>query len=200
MKKNVLALFLGVFTLVSSCSGDSSTNGKIKETVKAYLDNAAKKESISEYKIDSIIVKNITEKQKLEGEAFRYRDLALRKLEEVKENANEYQRKRDLHDLMLELSTSEDAFIKSNQNDLDRMKSEFESQQSEILGYSAKATEMANKSFKADSVKVLYYDVEAIVTTTSDNKVQKDLMFRFHISKDYKIIKEPLDFIDEELE
>lgn len=50
---------------------------------------------------------------------------------------------------------------------------------------------MAGKSLKADSTIVKFYDVMVKGIITIDDNVQKNVEFPFHISKDYKVIKEP---------
>ena len=47
----------------------------------------------------------------------------------------------------------------------------------------------------ADSTNIVYYEVIARGTMTSMKNVQKNSLFPFHISKDYKILKEPLDLL-----
>lgn len=169
MKKTLLLSILGAFALLVSCS-EPTEKEKIETVVKTYLSDLLKDEQIDSYSIDSLIVDNVTEKQKLEKEAFEYRDLVKENLAKAKELGVQYQ--------LTNLKT---------------LKDDFEVLQQDIKAYSQKAQETAKKSLMADSLEVLYYDVTAKGTIISTKNVQKNAIFPFHISKDYKILKEPLE-------
>ncbi len=60
-----------------------------------------------------------------------------------------------------------------------------------ILKLGKNAQKWANETQTADSIQLLYYDLTAKGTITAPNGVQKNAEILFHISKDYKIIKDP---------
>lgn len=190
--KNLLSIFiLGVITLFFSCTQNELThNQKAQKTVETYLDNLLKDEPISNYNIDSLIIKDITEKQELEHEAFRYRDLSISSLEKAKDLGKEYQNKQELQSLVKSVDYSKD---------LKELKQEYETIKAKVEQYSKLAQSLAKKSLEADSVEVLYYDIVARGTITSLENVQKNAIFPFHISKEYKILKEPTELRKEQL-
>ena len=53
---------------------------------------------------------------------------------------------------------------------------------------------------KANSIQLLYNDVTANGTITAPNGVQKNAIILLPISEEYKIIKEPTELRQEELE
>jgi len=191
MKKLLFVLSLGVLTLFTSCSEKEQTHKQqTRKTVKTYLDNLLKDEPITGYEIDSLIIKSITKKQEIEKEAFKYKDLATKNLNKAKELGKEYQNLKDLQSLTTGLDTSKE---------LNTLKQEFETLQTKIKEYSKQSQELAKKSLKIDSITVLYYDVIARGTITTSNNVQKNAIFPFHISKDYKILREPVELRQEQL-
>ena len=191
MKKLLFVLSLGVLTLFTSCSEKEQTHKQqTRKTVNTYLDNLLKDEPITGYEIDSLIIKSITKKQEIEKEAFKYKDLATKNLNKAKELGKEYQNLKDLQSLTTGLDTSKE---------LNTLKQEFETLQTKIKEYSKQSQELAKKSLKIDSITVLYYDVIARGTITTSNNVQKNAIFPFHISKDYKILREPVELRQEQL-
>ena len=191
MKKILIVLSLGVLTLFASCSEKELTpKQETRKVVETYLNNLFKDEPINGYKIDSLIIKDVTKKQELEKEAFKYKDLALKTLKKAKELGKEYQSTKELQNLATGLDAS---------STLNRLKQEFETLQTKIKEYSKQSQELAKKSQIADSITVLFYDVIARGTITSTNNVQKNAIFPFHISKDYKILKEPVELRQEQL-
>jgi len=188
-----LILILGSLILFFSCSeNELSYRQQIRASVKVYLDNKVKDEPNIKYRIDTLIISNITEKQEIEKEAFKYRDLALSTLSEMKELSIKFKDVKDLRNMMSELSNGkENAFTKSSNNDIGEMKVKFEQLQTKAKEYSKLAKKMAGKSLKADSTIVKFYDVMVKGIITIDDNVQKNVEFPFHISKDYKVIKEP---------
>jgi len=186
---------VGVILLTSCTQKEQSKEDNIKGVTEIYINDFFKDETDIAYVIDSLIIKDITEKLKLENEALYNKKIALKTLNEAKSLGKDYKEKKDLHDIMLSASNgTKDAFITSSQNDLDNMKSNFEDLQAKTLEYSNNAQLLAQKSFTADSLQLLYYDVVVRTTMTSTaTNVQKKGVMPFHISKDYKIIKEPLE-------
>lgn len=134
MRKLILVLILGALTLFFSCSEkEVSYRQQIRTTVKVYLDNKVKDEPNIKYRIDTLIINKITEKQEIEKEAFKYRDLALSTLSEIKILNMNLKDVKDLHNMMNELSNGkENAFTKSSNNDIGEMKAKFEQLQTKI--------------------------------------------------------------------
>ncbi len=191
MKKVLFVLSLGVLTLFASCSEKELTHKEqTRITVETYLDNLLKNEPISGYKIDSLIIKKITKKQELEKEAFKYRDLALKTLNKAKKIGKEYQSTKELQSLANGLDAS---------STLNSLKQQFKELQAQVKEYSKQSQELAKKSQISDSTTILFYDVIARGTITSTNNVQKNAIFPFHISKDYRIIKEPVELRKEQI-
>ena len=200
MKKIVLVSVVAILTLFISCS-EKTPKEQIEVVVHTYIEDMLKNEPNAQYQIDSIKIDNITEKDRLENEAVHAQLLAKRKLEKAKELGEEYKSQNDLQAMMKSLgSSNDDTFVKSSQNDLDKMKAEFERLQAEILKLGENAQKWANEAQKADSIQLLYYDVTAKGTITAPNGVQKNAIIPFHISKEYKIIKEPTELRQEQLE
>lgn len=188
--KNLLFVFIGILVLFTSCSEKEQTHDqKTRKIVETYIDNLLKDESIMEYKIESLVINNITEKQDLEKEAFRYRDLALDKKDEAKKLTKDFGGIRNIASLG-DVDISEQR---------ERYEQKIKEISKEALKYSELAKGLASQSLKADSTKVLYYDVVARGTITSLRNVQKNAIFPFHISKDYKILKDPIELRREQL-
>lgn len=180
--KSTLVIGLLSLSVLMSCSKkELSHEEKIKDVVEVYLTNFFKNEPILEFKIDSVNINNITPKIILEKEALKLNQETNEALNEatlLSEKAKNFQ--------ILGLST-------------EHLKEEFETYRKKAEESSALAQKKAQESLKADSVSVLYYDVEGRGTITTLENVQNNAIFPFHISKDYKITKEPTELRKEQL-
>ncbi len=175
MKKSVF-LFILLATLLTSCL-EKTPKEQIETVVNIYVEDMLKDEPNAQYQIDSIKIENITEKDRLENEAVQAKILVKRKLEKAKELGKDYQ------------------ILPTNST-----KAEFEALQAEILKLGENAQKWAKEAQTADSIQLLYYDVTAKGTITAPNGVQKNATIPFHISEDYKIIKDPIELQKEQLE
>lgn len=156
----------------------------MRTVIETYLDKTFKDEPIEGYNIDSLVIKNITEKERLKKESSKYVDLSLEQSKKSNKVIEDYKNIRDIANLGgLDISKEKAKYKAKAENLLNK-----------ALEYKGMAEKLAKESLEADSTQTLYYYVIAKGTITSLKNVQKNATIPFHISEDYKIIKEPLEF------
>lgn len=202
-KRNILKLagILIFFASITSCgSGNElSTKENLEQVVDNYMQEKFKQQMKDNPEIDGSItldslriMDTITKKKELGLEILELKKQAQQLAEDGKNLTAEYQEKKDMLGMYSDLSQGTDSYSASMENDLEKLKSEWESKSKQANELMSKI-ESKLKSFKvADSIKPLYYYVFAYYTAI-DNKISKkgQIVAPFHISMDFMIIKEP---------
>jgi hypothetical protein len=199
MIKNILsvAVFLSSI-LVTSCQEQELTyEEKIEQTVHTYLDGMfAEEGSIQDYEIDSIQINDITPKIALGLQAVDKNKELQAIIDEAKELKAGYQNKKELGEMYNELGSGNDAFSESNNSSLEELNEAYKAKKELADKMLIEVEALYAKVESADTVSLEYYEVIARGTITSVKNVQKNAIYPFHISKDYKILKEPLELIN----
>lgn len=163
-----LFMIILLFPILSCDNGakqhTQDENEKILQVVKPFLDEMFS-EGDFDYIIDSIEIEDITDVKRLEADAFRFRDSALKYYKDAEEKAN-------------------DPF--------NGTKEEFERLRAKAILFSEMSRDSARKSLNADSMKTIYYSVKVIARVTYLKKESRRAVFPFLISTDYELIKDPL--------
>ena len=90
----------------------------------------------------------------------------------------------------------DDAFSKSNDTSLKELNEVFRTKKALADSMLIEVEALYAKVEFADSVSVEFYEVIARGTVTSVKNVQKNAIYPFHISKHYKILKDPIELIN----
>lgn len=191
---------LALIAILTGCSGNElSTKENLEQVVDNYMQEKFKQQMKDNPEIDGSItldslriMDTITKKKELGLEILELKKQAQQLAEDGKNLTAEYQEKKDMLGMYSDLSQGTDSYSASMENDLEKLKSEWESKSKQANELMSKI-ESKLKSFKvADSIKPLYYYVFAYYTAI-DNKINKkgQIVAPFHISMDFMIIKEP---------
>lgn len=207
MKKIAIVTVLmsyGVF--LTGCSEQKlDTEERLKQVVENYMQINIK-EGMKKYpeanfslKLDSLQIKDtITAKKKLGLEVLELKKKALKLTEEGNELAEDYQDKKELLGMYSDLSQKEDAYNVSAKHDLEKIKKQWEGKSKEAEKILESINVKMDQFQKVDSIKPLYYYVFSYFTLKDNKKdTQKDVFAPFHISKDFMIIKEPEEILNE---
>lgn len=192
--KKIIMLGCVLIVSVTSCSEkELSHEEKLKEIVEVYVSEMVQKEPVLDYSIDSLKISIITQKMLLEFEASDEENIAFEKLVEAKGLGEKFQDTKKLVAL-IEESEGQSSAVDLGLSSMREYKDNADVLVSEAKKMIDNVKDIKVRWKTADSTNVVYYEVFALGTVTSLENVKKSGTFPFHISPDYKIIKEPVDF------
>lgn len=194
----IKVLFGGMLiaTLFSCSQNEQSHEEKIRETVETYLDEMLRNEPITAFTVDSIEINNISPKTVLQLEVNEYLKQLQDKSEEAKALKLEVQEALDLKLLYDDVTGGEkDDFSSSNNKSLEEKRLEFKKLKDDCDTLLKIAELKTQELENADSTSVSYYEVIAKGKITTKSNVEKSAIYPFHISKEYVILKEPLELL-----
>lgn len=181
--------------IFAACSEKELTHEeKLRQVVDIYIDDMLKNEPITEYSIDSLEINNITQKQILKKEALEYKAKTMEAMEKAKALGKKYQSTQSLVGI-IEEHEGQGSTSNLGRTSMQEMKEEAELLMKEAKEMGELAKEKAQQWEIADSTSIVHYEVIARGSITSSKNVKKPATFPFHISKDYKILKEPMDLL-----
>lgn len=194
-KSVLLSAVITASLFVVSCSSDEGMHEKeVQKVVLNYLDDFVRNElEYEEFTLDTLVVNDVSQKTQLMDEALSKNGEVQKIIDEAKVLRDEYL---DIGELRSVLGGGDRALDRAYKRDEAKLKAEFVKKR-DLAGEILKEVEiLRNKSKEADSVAVIYYKVIVSGDVIKANDVQRSALFRFHLSPEYKIIKEPLDFLN----
>ena len=203
MIKNIILVAVALTSIIStSCTEPEPTHEeRIDRTVRTYLDDLFSKETaIASYEIDSIEINNISPKVALKIRAIDKNKELQSLIDEAKELKKKYQDKKELANMYTELGQGEDAFTSSMNSDLEELNEAFKAKKEEADLMLIEVESMYEDAEKADSTSIQYYEVIARGSVINNAGVKKSAIYPFHISKDYHILREPIELINRQRE